>query len=102
MAKGIGSIVAGPLRPMMIYMMLSEDGRITAAEMAKATGISLRSIYRHVDSLRAGGLDIDGSPRLGYRLGKRPALKPLFLTREERATLVAASSGALKARLRAL
>ncbi len=46
--------------------------------------------------------DIRGTPRLGYELMETPQLRPLFLTRAERAALVAVAPAALKAKLRRL
>ncbi len=102
MAEGFGSNFPVPLRPLLVYLMLGEEAYVSAAQLAESLGMGQRSIYRHIERLRAAGLEVEGSTRLGYRLGARPQLGPLFLSRTERAALVAASSGALKAKLRAL
>ncbi len=49
---------------------------ITAARLAEETGVSLRSLYRDIDSLRAAGARIDGERGYGYRLVEDYALPP--------------------------
>lgn len=56
---------------------------VTAARLAEETGMSLRSIYRDVDSLRAAGARIDGERGLGYRLVEDYALPPQTFDRLE-------------------
>jgi predicted DNA-binding transcriptional regulator YafY len=40
---------------------------VTAARLAEDMGVSERTIYRDIDSLRAGGALIDGEAGVGYR-----------------------------------
>ncbi|MDQ0563173.1 putative DNA-binding transcriptional regulator YafY [Rhizobium mesoamericanum] len=56
---------------------------ITAVRLAEETGVSLRSIYRDIDSLRAAGARIDGERGYGYRLTEDYALPPQTFSREE-------------------
>lgn len=56
---------------------------MTAARLAQETGVSLRSVYRDVDSLRAGGALIDGERGFGYRLVEDGALPPQNFDRME-------------------
>lgn len=56
---------------------------VTAARLAEETGVSLRTLYRDIDSLRAGGALIDGAAGLGYHLVEDPALPPQMFTRLE-------------------
>jgi len=56
---------------------------ITAARLAEETGISLRSLYRDIDSLRAAGAQIEGERGYGYRLVEDIALPPQTLNRDE-------------------
>ena len=49
---------------------------ITAARLAEETGVSLRSLYRDIDSLRAAGAWIEGERGYGYRLIEDYALPP--------------------------
>ncbi len=56
---------------------------ITAAALAEETGVSLRTLYRDIDSLRAAGARIDGERGYGYRLTEDYALPPQMLDRDE-------------------
>ncbi len=98
----LGSISSRPMRLAALYLALADAEVCTAAALVEATGAGLRTVYRDIDTLRAAGLDIRGTPRLGYELMETPQLRPLFLTRAERAALVAVAPAALKAKLRRL
>ncbi len=97
-----GSNTARPMRLATIYLMLADGIVQTADALSQATGAGKRTIYRDIERLRAAGLSIEGTPRYGYTLGEVPELAPLFLTRSQRAALVAVAPSALKVRLRAL
>jgi predicted DNA-binding transcriptional regulator YafY len=56
---------------------------VTAARLADETGVSERSLYRDVASLRASGARIEGAAGLGYTLTEDPALPPQMFTRLE-------------------
>lgn len=56
---------------------------VTAARLAQETGVSERSLYRDIASLRASGALIDGASGLGYTLTEDPALPPQMFTRLE-------------------
>lgn len=56
---------------------------VTAQRLAEETGVSLRSLYRDIAALRAGGALIDGAPGFGYTLTEDPALPPQMFTRLE-------------------
>jgi predicted DNA-binding transcriptional regulator YafY len=56
---------------------------ITAARLAEETGMSLRSLYRDIDSLRAAGARIEGERGYGYRLIEDYALPPQTFDRTE-------------------
>ncbi len=56
---------------------------ITAARLADETGVSLRSLYRDIDSLRAAGARIEGERGYGYRLVEDYALPPQTFDRTE-------------------
>ena len=56
---------------------------VTAARLAVETGVSERSLYRDIASLRAGGALIDGEAGVGYTLAEDPALPPQMFTRLE-------------------
>lgn len=56
---------------------------ITAERLAAEMEVSLRSIYRDIDSLRAAGARIDGERGYGYRLIEDYALPPQTFDRTE-------------------
>lgn len=56
---------------------------ITAARLAEETGVSPRSLYRDIDSLRAAGARIEGERGYGYRLVEDYSLPPQTFDRAE-------------------
>lgn len=56
---------------------------ITAARLAEEMEVSLRSLYRDIDSLRAAGARIEGERGYGYRLVEDYALPPQSFDRTE-------------------
>lgn len=61
---------------------------VTAGRLAEETGVSLRTLYRDIGALRAGGALIDGEAGLGYTLTEDPALPPQMFSRIEIEALV--------------
>ncbi|WP_339161290.1 helix-turn-helix transcriptional regulator [Methylobacterium bullatum] len=61
---------------------------VTAARLAEETGVSIRSLYRDIDSLRAAGAHIEGERGYGYRLIEDGALPPQIFDRIEIEALV--------------
>lgn len=61
---------------------------VTAARLAKETEVSDRTIYRDIETLRAGGALIDGAAGVGYTLTEDPALPPQMFTQLEIEALV--------------
>jgi predicted DNA-binding transcriptional regulator YafY len=61
---------------------------LTAARLAEETGVSLRSLYRDIDALRAAGARIEGERGYGYRLTEDFALPPQTFERIEIEALV--------------
>lgn len=61
---------------------------VTAARLAEETGVSARTLYRDIDSLRLGGALIDGAAGVGYTLTEDPALPPQMFSRLEVEALV--------------
>ena len=90
------------MRLATIYLILADGEVQTASALAEATGAGKRTVYRDVERLRAAGLAIEGTTRLGYSLQEVPELAPLFLSKAERAALVAVAPAGLKAKLRRL
>lgn len=56
---------------------------ITASRLAEETEVSVRSVYRDIDSLRAAGARIEGERGFGYRLIEDYALPPQSFDRTE-------------------
>ena len=56
---------------------------ITAERLAEQSGVSLRSLYRDIDSLRLAGARIEGERGYGYRLVEDYALPPQTFERIE-------------------
>lgn len=60
------------------------DGRLhRAADLARRLGVSLRTIYRDMDTLEASGVPLEGNRGLGYRATAALTLPPLNLTMAE-------------------
>lgn len=56
---------------------------VTAAQLAQETGVSLRSIYRDIESLRVAGAEIGGERGYGYCLVEDGTLPPQRFSRIE-------------------
>lgn len=61
---------------------------VTAARLADETGVSERTIYRDVETLRGVGAIIDGTAGYGYVLTEDASLPPLSFNNEEIEALV--------------
>lgn len=61
---------------------------VTAARLARETGVSARTLYRDIEALRAGGALIDGAAGVGYTLTEDPALPPQMFSQLEIEALV--------------
>lgn len=67
----------------LLQAMRTMSAPITPMRLADETGVSLRSLYRDIDSLRAAGARIEGERGYGYRLTEDYALPPQTFSREE-------------------
>ncbi|MCE1237576.1 MAG: YafY family transcriptional regulator [Hyphomicrobiales bacterium] len=56
---------------------------VTGAALAAELGVSLRTLYRDVETLRAQGADIEGEAGVGYVLSSGFLLPPLMFRDEE-------------------
>lgn len=56
---------------------------VTSDALARATGVSVRSVYRDIETLRAGGADIGGEAGFGYTLVDDGSLRPRTFSRIE-------------------
>ncbi|SFP20036.1 helix-turn-helix transcriptional regulator [Tranquillimonas alkanivorans] len=65
-------------------IQILRDGRLHRAhEMARKLGVSLRTIYRDMETLMASGVPVQGSRGMGYRMTAPITLPPLNLTLAE-------------------
>lgn len=56
---------------------------VSAGRLAETMGVSVRTIYRDIDALRAQGADIEGEAGIGYLLRPGFLLPPLMLDQDE-------------------
>lgn len=69
---------------LMNLIRLLRDGEVhRAADLARATGVSLRTIYRDMETLAKSGVPIEGERGTGYRVTAAITLPPLNLTMAE-------------------
>ncbi len=72
----------------LLQVLRTLPAPVTAARLAEATEVSPRTLYRDIDTLRAGGALIDGAAGVGYVMTEDPALPPQMFTRLEVEALV--------------
>ncbi len=72
----------------LLHLLRSLPPPVTAARLAQEAGVSERTLYRDIDTLRAGGALIDGAAGYGYTLTEDPALPPQMFSRLEVEALV--------------
>jgi len=70
-------------RLMALIQHLRDGALHKAADLAEATNVSLRTIYRDMDTLAASGVPIEGERGIGYRVTAAITLPPLNLTMTE-------------------
>ena len=69
---------------LMSLIQILRDGTLhKASDLARATDVSLRTIYRDMDTLAASGVPIEGERGVGYRVTAAITLPPLNLTMTE-------------------
>jgi predicted DNA-binding transcriptional regulator YafY len=64
-----------------------------ANKLAEELGVSLRTIYRDIETLKGQGAHIDGEPGVGYILRPGFMLPPLMFSEEEIEALVLGFDG---------
>ena len=74
--------------PRLLQAMRLRTPPILAADLAEEMNVSLRTLYRDIEDLRAAGAVIDGEAGFGYTLTEDPALPPMMFTKEEIEALV--------------
>ncbi len=67
----------------LVQLLRRHRHPVTAAALASELGVSVRSVYRDVDALRAQGAGIEGAAGVGYLLRPGFLLPPLMFKDEE-------------------
>jgi predicted DNA-binding transcriptional regulator YafY len=75
----------------LIQVLRRHRHPVSGASLAAELGISLRTLYRDVETLNAQGASIDGEPGVGYLLRPGFMLPPLMFSEEEIEALVLGS-----------
>lgn len=70
-------------RLMQLVQILRDGTLHRATDLAQATNVSLRTIYRDMETLAASGVPIEGERGIGYRVTAAITLPPLNLTMTE-------------------
>jgi len=70
-------------RLMQLVQILRDGSLHRASDLAAATEVSLRTIYRDMETLAASGVPIEGARGIGYRVTAAITLPPLNLTMTE-------------------
>lgn len=66
-----------------LLLLLRTPGPHRAEDLAAALGVTKRTIYRDLDTLRAAGLPMTGKRGTGYQISAEVTLPPLNLTLDE-------------------
>ena len=75
----------------LIQVLRRHRHPVSGAVLAEATGVSLRTLYRDIETLKAEGAHIDGEAGVGYVLRPGFMLPPLMFSEEEIEALVLGS-----------
>ena len=75
----------------LIQVLRRHRRPVSGTALADELGISLRTLYRDVDTLRVQGAQIDGEPGIGYVLRPGYMLPPLMFSEAEIEALVLGS-----------
>lgn len=72
----------------LMQLLRTLPSPVRGHDLAEALEISLRTLYRDIEALRASGAIIDGEAGYGYMLEEDPALPPMMFSRDEMEALV--------------
>ncbi|WP_036290870.1 WYL domain-containing protein [Methylosinus sp. PW1] len=67
----------------LLQLLRGRRRPVSGAELARAAGVSLRTLYRDIAALQAMGAEIEGEPGVGYVLRPGFLLPPLMFSEEE-------------------
>lgn len=67
----------------LLQRLRAHRAPVSAASLAQATGVSLRTLYRDIETLRAQGAAIEGEAGVGYVLRPGFLLPPLMFRQDE-------------------
>lgn len=59
-------------RAKLVELLASGEGFVSGAELARRLGISRNAVWKHVESLREEGWDVETAHSRGYRIVRRP------------------------------
>ncbi len=86
------SLWAAMKRTDRLFALLQEmrvrPAPITAERLAETLAVSVRTIYRDIETLKSSGALIDGAAGYGYTLTEDPMLPPLQFTEDETEAIV--------------
>jgi predicted DNA-binding transcriptional regulator YafY len=75
----------------LIQVLRRHRRPVSGALLAEATGVSLRTLYRDIETLKAQGAHIDGEAGVGYVLRPGFMLPPMMFSEDEIEALVLGS-----------
>src|SRR5437899_2828777 len=75
----------------LIQLLRGYRRPVSGAVLAEALGISLRTLYRDIETLNGQGAQIDGEPGVGYVLRPGFMLPPLMFSEDEIEAIVLGS-----------
>src|SRR4029079_1708312 len=75
----------------LIQLLRGYRRPVSGAVLAEALGISLRTLYRDIETLNGQGAQIDGEPGVRYVLRPRFMLPPLMFSEDEIEAIVLGS-----------
>ena len=75
----------------LIQVLRRHRWPVAGASLAQELGVSLRTLYRDIETLKAQGARIDGEPGVGYVLRPGFMLPPLMFSEDEIEALVLGS-----------
>ncbi len=81
------------LRLTQLQQLLRRHRPVARQVLAEALGISLRTLYRDIETLREQGADLRGEAGVGYQLAPSDTLPPMILPPAEIDALVLACAG---------